>query len=85
MFEKLPGIYRSSSTVERFFDRERNVLVYVAYSDRVLAGSPKNSISTVPIMGGTLSRLLKTSGASGGSFEIHPGTDDRIPRIHNLR
>jgi len=37
--------------VVRFFDRERNVLVYVAYSDRVVGGSPKNSISTVPIMG----------------------------------
>ncbi len=36
--------------VVRFFDRERNVLVYVAYSDRIIAGSPKNSISTVPIM-----------------------------------
>jgi CreA protein len=36
--------------VVRFFDRERNVLVYVAYSDRVLTGSPQNSISTVPIM-----------------------------------
>jgi CreA protein len=35
----------------RFYDRKRNVLVYVAYSDRVLAGSPKNSLSTVPIMG----------------------------------
>jgi CreA protein len=27
-----------------------NVLVYVAYSDRVIEGSPKNSISSVPIM-----------------------------------
>jgi catabolite regulation protein CreA len=27
------------------------ILVYVAYSDRVIEGSPKNSISTVPIMG----------------------------------
>ena len=36
--------------VVRFFDRERNVLVYVTYSDRVIEGSPKNSISTVPIM-----------------------------------
>jgi CreA protein len=26
------------------------VLVYVAYSDRVIEGSPKNSISSVPIM-----------------------------------
>ena len=37
--------------VVRFFDRERNVLVYVSYSERVIEGSPKNSISTVPIMG----------------------------------
>lgn len=36
--------------VVRFFDRKRNVLVYVAYSDRIIEGSPKNSISTVPIM-----------------------------------
>jgi CreA protein len=37
--------------VVRFYDRKRNVLVYVSYSDRVLEGSPKNSISTVPVMG----------------------------------
>jgi CreA protein len=27
------------------------VLVYVSYSDRVFEGSPKNAISSVPIMG----------------------------------
>jgi len=37
--------------VVRFYDRQRKVLVYVTYSDRVLQGSPKNSISTVPVMG----------------------------------
>lgn len=37
--------------VVRFYDRERNVLVYVSYSDRIIEGSPKNSISTVPVMG----------------------------------
>lgn len=37
--------------VVRFYDRSRNVLVYVSYSDRVMAGSPKNSISSVPVMG----------------------------------
>lgn len=36
--------------VVRFFDPKRNVLIYVSYSDRVLEGSPKNSISAVPIM-----------------------------------
>ncbi len=37
--------------VVRFFDRGRKVLVYVSYSDRVIEGSPKNSISSVPLMG----------------------------------
>jgi CreA protein len=37
--------------VVRFYDRKRNVLVYVSYSERVIEGSPKNSISTVPVMG----------------------------------
>jgi CreA protein len=37
--------------VVRFYDRDRHVLVYVAYSDRLIEGSPKNSISSVPVMG----------------------------------
>jgi CreA protein len=37
--------------VVRFFDRELNVLVYVSYSDRIIEGSPQNSMSRVPIMG----------------------------------
>ncbi len=47
--EKRSLVFKKLQVV-RFFDRKRNVLVYVAYSDRVIAGSPKNSISTVPIM-----------------------------------
>lgn len=36
--------------VARFLDKPNNTLVYLAYSDRLIEGSPKNSISTVPIM-----------------------------------
>ena len=36
--------------VVRFHDKPNNTLVYLAYSDRLIEGSPKNSISTVPIM-----------------------------------
>jgi len=36
--------------VVRFHDRPNNTLVYLTYSDKVIEGSPKNSISTVPIM-----------------------------------
>ena len=36
--------------VVRFFDKPNNTLVYLSYSDKIVEGSPKNSISTVPIM-----------------------------------
>jgi CreA protein len=36
--------------VVRFHDLKRNVLVYLVYSDKLVDGSPKNSIPTVPII-----------------------------------
>lgn len=36
--------------VVRFFDKPNNTLVYLTYSDKLVDGSPKNAISTVPIM-----------------------------------
>lgn len=36
--------------VVRFYDKPNNTLVYLTYSDKLVEGSPKNSISTVPIM-----------------------------------
>ncbi len=35
--------------VVRFFDKTRNALIYLTYSDKVIEGSPKNSISAVVI------------------------------------
>jgi len=50
VFDERRSFLFKTLQVVRFFDRERQVLVYVAYSDRVIEGSPKNSISSVPIM-----------------------------------
>ncbi len=50
VFDEHRSLVFKTLQVVRFFDPKRNVLVYVSYSDRVLEGSPKNSISTVPIM-----------------------------------
>jgi CreA protein len=50
VFDERRSLLFKELQVVRFFDRERNVLVYVTYSDRVIEGSPKNSISTVPVM-----------------------------------
>ena len=50
VFDEHRSLVFKTLQVVRFFDRERHVLVYVSYSDRLLEGSPQNSISTVPIM-----------------------------------
>ena len=50
VFDEHRSLVFKTLQVVRFFDPERHVLVYVSYSDRVIEGSPKNSISTVPIM-----------------------------------
>ena len=36
--------------VVRFLDAKRNVLVYLAYSDKLIDGSPQNSVSAVALM-----------------------------------
>jgi CreA protein len=50
VFTKRTSIIFKSMQVVRFYDAKRNTLVYLVYSDRVIEGSPKNSISTVPIL-----------------------------------
>lgn len=47
--ERRSLIFKTMQIV-RGCDVKRNVLVYLAYSDRVIEGSPKNSTSSVPIM-----------------------------------
>jgi len=50
VFDERRSVLFKTLQVVRFLDQQRNVLVYVAYSNRVIEGSPKNSISSVPIM-----------------------------------
>lgn len=50
VFDERRSLVFKKLQVVRFHDQQRKVLVYVAYSDRVIAGSPQNSVSTVPIM-----------------------------------
>jgi CreA protein len=44
------SIFFKRTHVYRMFDKKRNTLVYLAISDKLIDGSPQNSISTVPIM-----------------------------------
>ena len=44
------SIFFKHTNVFRAVDKKRNTLIYVAISDKVIEGSPQNSISTVPVM-----------------------------------
>lgn len=50
VFKKRTSLVFKSMQVVRFYDSRRHVLVYLTYSDRMIEGSPKNSISVVPVL-----------------------------------
>ncbi|HAU3145138.1 TPA: protein CreA [Salmonella enterica subsp. salamae] len=50
VFKKRTSLIFKSLQVVRFYDEKRNTLTYLAYSDKVVDGSPKNAISAVPVM-----------------------------------
>ena len=46
--ERLSILFKKLRVV-RMVDRQRNTLVYLTYSDRVIEGSPQNSVTAVPV------------------------------------
>ncbi|MBF0473542.1 MAG: CreA family protein [Nitrospirae bacterium] len=50
VFKESTSILFKKIQVVRFLDKKRNTLIYLVYSDKLVDGSPKNSISTVPIL-----------------------------------
>ena len=46
--ERLSILFKKLRVV-RMVDKARNTLVYLTYSDRVIDGSPKNSLTAVPV------------------------------------
>jgi CreA protein len=49
VFKQRTSLLFKTMQVVRFYDPHRKVLVYLTYSDRIIEGSPKNSISVVPV------------------------------------
>ena len=49
VFKKRTSLVFKSMQAVRFYDKAHNALVYMVYSDRVMKGSPKNSVTAVPI------------------------------------
>ena len=49
VFRKSTSLLFKKLQVVRFYDKQRNTLVYLTYSDKIIDGSPKNSISTIVV------------------------------------
>jgi CreA protein len=50
VFKERTSLVFKSMQVVRFFDRKRNTLVYLVYSDRIIEGSPQNAVTAIPIL-----------------------------------
>ena len=49
VFSQRASLIFKSTQVTRFWDGQRKALVYLVYTDRIIEGSPRNSISVVPV------------------------------------
>jgi CreA protein len=50
VYSEQTSIFFKHTHVFRIVDKKRNTLVYIALSDKIVEGSPQNSLSTVPVM-----------------------------------
>ena len=53
MFSERISLVFKRLRVVRMVDARRNTLVYLTYSDRLIEGSPQNSVTAVPVDAGT--------------------------------
>lgn len=49
VFKKRTSLFFKKLQINRFYDSKRNTVIYLAYSDKLIEGSPKNALSAVPI------------------------------------
>ena len=49
VFSERASLIFKTTQVTRFWDGKRQALVYLVYTDRIIEGSPRNSISVVPV------------------------------------
>ena len=49
VFSERMSILFKKLRIVRMVDKARNTLVYLTYSDRVIEGSPQNSVTAVPV------------------------------------
>lgn len=79
VFKKRTSLFTKTMQVVRFYDPPRNTLVYLTYSDRIIEGSPKNSISVVVILPWSNASVPKEA-APLSTVPTLPSTGNKAPR-----
>lgn len=79
VFKKRTSLFTKTMQVVRFYDAPRNALVYLTYSDRIIEGSPKNSISVVVVMPWDHAPAPQKT-APLSAVPTAPSTSDKAPR-----
>ena len=49
VYESNTSLFFKETRVHRFIDEERNTVIYLAWSTRLVEGSPENAVAVVPI------------------------------------
>jgi len=49
VFRKSSSIFFKTVQVVRFYDKKRNTLVYLTYSNKIIDGSPQNSVAAIAV------------------------------------
>ncbi|MDR3088504.1 MAG: CreA family protein [Desulfobulbaceae bacterium] len=49
VFRKAASIFFKTVQVVRFYDKKRNTLVYLTYSNKIIDGSPQNSVAAIAL------------------------------------
>ena len=78
VFSERRSLIFKSMQIVRGCDAQRNTLIYMVYSDKVIQGSPKNSTSAVPLAPWGTEPAPRMRG-------LHEVTDDVTARVERAR
>lgn len=65
VFKRGTSFAFKSRQIVRYYDPKRKAFAYLVYSDKIVQGSPKNSLSAVSCFGGSLQTDMPQAGISG--------------------
>ena len=66
VFKRSASLAFKSQQIIRYYDPKRKAFAYLVYSDKIVQGSPKNSLSAVSCFGGAKADAQQVAGGMEG-------------------